>query len=252
MKLYFPNNIFSRVYANSFPEAIRKNIVYLPSSAIPAELKKDPLSAGLITPMDIITSPEILVSSKTGISFEGPLSNSYFYFQPEQKEFQTLSLFGDVSALEIILSKIFFKEIYNTDIQIELLTDFNKAEGKNLLITGDLNFTSMNFDKGLSFAEEMVDMLSLPYVNFILSSYSERIIEDLHSVVSGISSGIYESVEKGIENDLLAPSAANFIKDNISSLIYEFETQDIDDILQLVRLPYFYGIITDIVEPKLI
>jgi hypothetical protein len=252
MKIYFPDNVYSRLYANNLPENIRNRIAYLPSSAIPAELKKDAVSAGLITPMDILTAPEIFISSKTGISFEGSLSNSYIYFQPGQKDLNNLSLFGDVTSLEIILSKIFFKENYNSEIQIELLTDFSKAEEKNLLVSGDINFISLNYGNGLSFAEEMVDMLSLPFVNFIFASFSHVVLEDLNNAVSGISTKIYDAVEKGTTGEKLPPSAMDYLKDNISSLIYELETQDIDNIHQLIRLPYFYGIIQDMVDPKFV
>jgi hypothetical protein len=252
MKLILPDNIFSRLFANNLPEEIKGKAVYLPAPAIPSELKKDPLAAGLITPMDILNIPEVFISSKAGISFEGALSNSYIYFQPEQKDFKSLSLFGDVTSLEIILSKIFFKENYNTDIEVELLSSFTKAEGKNILVTGDLNFVSMNFNTGLSFAEEMTDLLSLPFVNFILASFSTDILEDMHSAVSGISTKIYDMIEKDYKDEHIPLEAKLFIKENAPSLIYEFEAQDIDDIHQLVRLPYFYGIVSDIIEPKFV
>jgi hypothetical protein len=252
MKLLLPDNIFSRLYAASLPEVLKSGINYLPSSVIPGELKKTENSAGLITPMDIIKNQELYISSKIGVSFEGILSNSYIYFHPGQKEFNKISLFGDISSIEIILSKIFFKENYNTDIEIELLSDFNKAEGKNLLISGDLNYTSMNFDKGLSFAEEIMDMLSLPYVNFVMASPAQKILEEINNISAGIESKIYDSVEKGAFNDRLPLEAMVYIKENIASLIYEFEAQDIDDIHQLVRLPYFYGMIPEMVELKFI
>jgi hypothetical protein len=252
MRLFLPDNIFSRLYANNLPEALKSRISYLPSSVIPSELKKNENSAGLITPMDLITSPELSISSKTGISFEGLLSNSYIYFHPGQKDFNAISLFGDISSLEIILSKIFFKENYNTDIQIELLSDFSKAEGKNLLVTGDLNFTSLNFNNGLSFAEEIIDMLSLPYVNFILASYTPKVIEEMNNVSRGIAARIYDSVETGSYGDHIPPDAVEYIKENIASLIYEFEVQDIDDIHQLTRLPYFYGMVTEIIDLKFV
>jgi hypothetical protein len=55
------------------------------------------------------------------------------------------------------------------------------------------------------------------------------------------------SLENNFSND-----TKDYIKENIASLIYEFEDQDIDDIHQITRLPYFYGIISDIPEPKFI
>jgi hypothetical protein len=252
MKLFFPGNVYSRLLADNLPDALKKQVVFLAPSSIPNELKKDEYSIGLITPTDMLTNPEIFISSKAGISFEGILSNSYIYFQPGQKDFNSLSLFGDVTSIEVILSKIFFKENYNSDIQIEILSGINKSQGKNLLAAGDINFSYLNFNKGLSFAEEIADMLSLPFVNFVLGSFNSKALEDLNISISGISQKIYDSIEKGNFGSGINDSAMEYIKENAASLIYEFEDQDIDDIHQLLRLPYFYGIIQDIIEPKFI
>jgi hypothetical protein len=43
-----------------------------------------------------------------------------------------------------------------------------------------------------------------------------------------------------------------YIKDNISSLVMELDMQDIEGILQLTRLPYYYGIIKDIIDVKFV
>jgi hypothetical protein len=197
MKLYFPDNIFTRMFAENLPEDLNREIIYTPSSAIPLQLKNDPTAAGLITPTDILASPEIFISSKIGISFEGSLSNTYIYFVPDQKDFNSLALFGDISSLEVILSKIFFKENYNSDIEVELLTDVSKSKGKNLLVSGDANFSTEKYNSGLSFAEEMVDMLSLPYVNFVLASMSDIVLEEVNKSCAGISQKIYDAVETG-------------------------------------------------------
>jgi hypothetical protein len=39
---------------------------------------------------------------------------------------------------------------------------------------------------------------------------------------------------------------------NISSLILKFDEQDVEGIKQVLRLPYFHGLISDIVEVKFI
>lgn len=224
----------------------------MPASSIPNELKKDETAAGLITPTDILSSPEIFISSKMGVSFEGTLSNSYIYFQPGQKDFRSLSLCGDITSIEVILSKIFFKENYNSDIKVEILSDMKKSEGKNILVAGDINFTTLDFNGGLSFAEEMIDMFSLPYVNFVLGSYNTRILEDMNKACKGISQKIYDSVEQGNFGTGITAPAKEYIRENAASIIYEFEDQDIDDIHQLLHMPYFYGIIQDMVEPKFV
>jgi hypothetical protein len=252
MKLFFPDNIFSKLYADKLPDEVKNEISFIPSSAIPAQLKTDPDSAGLITPTDILNSADIFISSKTGISFEGILSNSYMYFLPEQKDIKEISLHGDVSTLEIILSKIFFKENFNTDIQVEILTDLNRSAGKNLLLIGDTNFSTQRFEKGISFAEQMTELLSLPYVNFILASMNKDSVETLNNASAGISQKIYEAVESDKTGTLIPEHAKEFLKENLSYLIYEFDEQDIDDVHQIIRLPYFHGLINDIIEPKFI
>lgn len=252
MKLLFPNNIYARLFTENLPDELKKGIVFLPSSSITNELKKDSDAVGLITPTDILNAPQIFISSKAGISFEGILSNSYIYFMPDQKDFSSLSLLGDISTLEVILSKIFFKENYDTDIQVEISSDISKSKDKNLLVAGDMNFNTLNFDKGLSFAEELVDMFSLPYVNFVLASFNSNMIDEVNSAASGISKKIYNSVEQDNFGSGINKKSKEYIKENIGSLIYEFENQDIDDIHQLLHLPYFYGIIQDIVEPKFV
>jgi len=252
MKLFFPDNIYSKLLADHLPEILKQNISVIPSSAIPSELRKDSSSAGLITPTDILSAEDLFISSKMGISFEGILSNSYLYFYPGQKDFDTVSLYGDISSLEVILSKLFFKENYNTEVQVEILTDIKNTEGKNLLVTGKTNFSSFRYNDGISFAEEMTDMLSLPYVNFILASFDRKIIEDLNLTCSGIGSKVYDSVEKNLFSDDLALELREYIRENIASLVYDLEEQDIDGIHQLIRLPYFYGLVDNIAEPKLV
>lgn len=252
MKLYFPDNIFTHLLSANLPAAVKNNIVFSPSSLIPGEIKKDHNSAGLITPTDLLTLPEILISSRLGISFEGAVSNSYIYFNPGQKDFNSIYLHGDITSLEVIVSKIFFRESYNSDVKVEILTDLKKSEGKNILVAGDENYTKLDFNNGLSFAEEMVDLLSLPYVNFIFASYNRKMITDMHNLSAGISDKIYDLIEQEKFGTGLPRTAMDFIKDNAPSLIYEFEDQDIDDVHQLIRLPYFYGLISDIIEPKFV
>ncbi len=85
------------------------------------KLNSEPGSVALIPTMDLINNKDLYISKSFGISFDGALSNSYLYYRAEQKDIKRINIAGDVSAVEVILCKILFKEIYNTEIEIGIL-----------------------------------------------------------------------------------------------------------------------------------
>ncbi|MCK7522174.1 MAG: hypothetical protein MZV64_33125 [Ignavibacteriales bacterium] len=145
------------------------------------EFSNDKDSVGLIPTMDLITNKDLFVSSEIGISFDALLSNSYIHFKEEQETIDELFLRGDVTSNEVILSKILFKEFYDVEIKTTLLnrevTDFKD----NLLIIGDENYEKELFLNGLSFAEEIIELINAPYVNFVLAGNSEETLKDFNS-----------------------------------------------------------------------
>ncbi len=248
MKLFLPQNIFTGLIAENLPDNLKNNIVYQPSSMLIQSLKKSPDAVALIPTTDIIQNKDFFVSKKSGLSFDGGLCNSYFYFIPDQKNVSEIGLAGDVSSVEVILCKILFKEIYNTDVGIKIITDDSKLDGLNYLITGDKNFQSDKFIDGISFAEEIIDTLNLPFVNYIFASAEKSSIEKINREFEELNSRLYDYVEADKHKITLPETVANYLKDNISSLIIDFDEQDLEGINQLIRLPYFHGLIKDIIE----
>ena len=247
MNLLLPENIFSSLLEKNLPEDLKTCVKYLPSSLITKELKNDDSAAALIPVTDLLNNKELFVSGKAGLSFEDSLCNSYIYFGPGKKDLGRIGLAGDVSSVEAVLSKILFKELYNSDIEISLVSGQDNFDDQNLLLVGGKNYEGEKFNSGISFAEEIIEIISLPFVNFVFASKSKNIIEELNSKIAGIGKRIYESIE---ENDFginLSGSAKDYIRANISSAVFEFNEQDIDGIDQLLRLPYYHGIIKDIV-----
>ena len=94
MKLFFPDNIFSRILINQFDEELKSNIVFNPSANI-TSMVKETETVGLIPMMDLITNKDLFVSKEVGISFEGTLSNSYIYYS-NKSEFNEIKMAGDV------------------------------------------------------------------------------------------------------------------------------------------------------------
>jgi hypothetical protein len=217
-------------------------------------------SAALIPVMDLIKNKDLFISRSFGISFESSLNLSYIYFNeldPKSRtgrndEFKEVSLYGDVSSTEIILSKILFDELYDTSVSINLLSDDKSLSGKNLIITGDKNFAEDRVFSGISFSEEIIDILSFPFVSFIFASPTESIIKEMNKKFFGLSNLIYDKVENGDLPGNYSENVKGYIQQNISSLILDLDLNDCDGIDQLLQLPYLHGIIENIIDLKFV
>ena len=252
MKLVFPENFFTQLIIDNLPSGIKYTIVRKPSSLISSEINKDETVVGLLPIMDLIKYRDLFVSQSFGISFEGSLCNSYIYYNSTQKDISEINLLGDISSVEVLLCKILFSEMYDKTVEIKIATDEKKIEAKNILLTGDKNFVNDKLLKGISIAEEMVDALSLPFVNYVFASKDKSLIEQLNEQLQGVGSAVYDKIEDMNFHADFSENIKSYIKDNISSFIMEFNDQDIEGINQIIRLPYYHGIINDIVEVKFI
>jgi hypothetical protein len=246
MKIVLPKNIFSFMIEGILPEEVRKDIVYLPGAKIANEIKGKDDHIGLIPTTDLLTHKELYVSSEWGVSFEGALCNSYMYFVPEQHGINVVYLYGDISSLEVIMTKIMFKEAYNVDVEIHLASELTDAI-TNLVITGDFNFANGKCLTGLSLSDKITEILSLPFVNYIFSSSNNETIKKLHSLL-GDAESIYERGEERLKEYNFPEESREYFLENFGSFIFNFDDQDKEGIQQLLRLPYFYGIINEISE----
>ena len=250
MIIYFPQNIFTDLIKNALPEKLSIRIKFQPSSLITSEILKDPNSIGLIPTLDLIRHNDLFVSKNFGISFEESMCNSYLYYSSERKDFEDLYIIGDISSNEAVGAKLILKELYGLELKINLLIDYTKAIGKNILSVGDINFENDKYINGISFAEEITEVLSLPYVNFVLASLNQKSIEDFHKSIGNVQTNIYNNVETDNFSANLSDNARQMFKENISSFICNLDGQDIEGINQLLRLPFFHEIISDIIDVR--
>jgi hypothetical protein len=249
MKAYFPENIFTRVLLNSLKEEERKKTSFRTSSLLSQTINLEENSVALVPTLDIITHPEFYLSVSVGISFDASLCNSFIYYQPDSEEIEKINLAGDISSMDVILLKIFFKELYNSEPEIKLQTNLPDKTFENYFISGDENFRKGRYEKGISFSEEMIEMISAPYANFILASKDKKLIEDYSKVLlNAIELIDYRSDSKFDFNT----DSQKFIKNNMISVVYNFSEQDIVGIKELVQLTYFHGYTKEIVDLKLV
>lgn len=247
MKLIIPDNIFSKIFLTEINDSDNIQAEFSPSALISKRITAGENSLGFIPTLDLLTSKNIFVSREIGISFNALLSNSYIYFKENQKTIKDIFLYGDVTSNEVILSKILLKEFYDVDVKTTLLSARPSDLNKNIIISGDENFEKELFSEGLSFGEEIIELISAPYVNYVLAGTNVSRLKDFASTYkSKLIKGHPESFDSLLPQ--LPGSALDFLRLNIQHLIFDFEEQDIEGIKLLLQLPFFYGILKEMID----
>ena len=246
MKLYLPDNVFARVLFEELFNEVKENVNFLPSAILSKTLNDEQHSTALIPTLELITNKDLFVSKTVGISFAGPLSNSFIYYEPGLMEVEKIKLAGDISSMEVILSKIIFKELYDSDIEIAIQTKLDAKISGNYLIAGDENFNNARFEKGISIAEEVIEIISAPFVNYVLVSNDKNLLEECSSKLLPVLDKIEYNNSSFPDNFNLKSS--EFIKENFNSINYTLDKQDVAGINELLQLPYYHGLIKDLIE----
>lgn len=234
------------------PAQLKESVIFKEASVISSELEQGNADIALIPSCDLLKHSGFFVSSKIAISFDGFLSNAYFYFLPDQNKFTDIFLSGDVTTNEIILSKILFKEKYSSDVQMHLDTGKADYSTRNYLVVGDSNLDNSKFDHGLSFSDELSEMLFLPYVNFIAVSKDEAFIQKFNEELSEIDVLIEDNVDTMLHKFSLNENSRELIKNNLNSVYFEMTDSEVDGLKELLQLPYYHGLLDDMVEIKFV
>jgi len=246
MHIFFPDNIFTRLLVAVIDKEESKEFQYEPSSILSKKLNDNPHSAAFVPTLELITNKDLFVSQSVGISFEGPLSNSFIYYEPGLKEIGKINLTGDISSMDVILSKIIFKDLYDSDIEIAIQTKLDAKISGNYLIAGDENFNNARFEKGISIAEEVMEIISAPFTSYVLASNDKNLLEEYSSKLLPVIDKIEYNNSSFPDNN--NPKSSEFIKEKFNSITYKLEEQDIAGINELLQLTYYHGLIKDLIE----
>ncbi|NWF87974.1 MAG: hypothetical protein HXY50_00775 [Ignavibacteriaceae bacterium] len=252
MKLFLPNNIFSKILSSALKSDDELIINTNPSGLLSKNLISNLDSVALIPVLDLLNHKDLFISKKAGISFDESLSNSYIYFNQHEKLDKEIVLAGDVSSNEAILTKILFSETYNSNVQLSFEKINGGASTKNRVLVGDRNFIDENLSSAISFTEEIIELISAPYVNFVIASNSEEMLNQFHLKFQKVISSIDPIVCFEKFNNDFPPAAKNYLSDNLQHITFSFDEQDIEGVTQLLQLPYFHGIIDDMIDIKFV
>ena len=250
-KILLPQNVFSRIFLSELNINENYDVEYNSSSLIAKKLVLEENSVGLIPTLDLLSFNDLYVSTKIGISFNALLSNSYIHFKEGQEKLEQIFLKGDVTTNEIILGKILFKEFYDVDVTPALVKDESTHINDNLLIVGDENYEKELFLNGLSFAEEIIELIDAPYVNFVLASSSENVLKEFgEKHRDNLLNGHTEEYSVLLKD--FTQTSLDFLSVNIQHIVFDFEDQDLEAVKALLQLPYFHGMIKDMIEVKFV
>lgn len=253
MKILFPQNIFSSLLVETMPQEIVDRISYVESARLFSELEAGNCDVALIPTLDLIKDKELFVSKKICIAFHSFLCNAFIYFVPDQKELTGLAVKGDMSAHDVIIAKYLFTEMYGKEIQISLLPDKKESEEENnLLIVGDGNLTDLKMLNALSVSEEITEMISFPYVNYILASKSGVAIAGINEKIEDLNVYLDENIEKITGTLNLPPQTSQYLVEQAGALSFTMGQNEEHGVNELLRLPYFYGMVDDIFEVKFV
>jgi len=252
MEILLPDNIFARILSSALSDEDKNNLKHYPSSLLSKNVIETKNSVALIPTLDLLSHKDIFVSRSIGISFDEPISNSYLYFNRDEKNIKEIVLSGDVSSNEAILTKILFSETYGIDIQLSIEKPDGGSPSKNRILVGDRNFLEGDINSAIGFTEEIIELISAPYINFVFASESENALKNFHSKYSNtISSLSSTEVFEDITENFSIPSK-KYLTENLQHVVFDFDEQDLEGIKRLLELPFYHGILSDMIDVKFV
>ncbi|MBU1100622.1 MAG: hypothetical protein KKA84_09480 [Bacteroidetes bacterium] len=255
MKIIIPQNYFAGLWALNLADEFKNNIQIKPASLIAQEIvdSEEPDNLYMLPTLNLMKNKELFVSSKCAVSFDGLLSNSYLYFKPNSEVFDSIYVRGDVSMNEILLSKILFAERYESSPEIKLDSEpeLDKS-GKNYLIVGNENINADFMEEGVGFSDQMASLLTYPYVDFVLVSKSQEGLSEFDSKYPSFDKLVIDSIDDSLEKFKFKPEISEFIKMNIDSVSFELSQIEREALNELLRLPYYHGMMEEMFDLKFI
>ncbi len=250
MKLIMPQNIYSSIFASQLKQIDKIELLYNQSSLLSKDLEFNTSAVALIPSLDLINHRNLFVSSKFALSFDGALSNSFLYFTEGKRNLDKLFIRGDISINDILLTKIIFPERYSSNPEISLDPSSMAEKGKDYIVSGDENFSSWNFKKAISIADEISELIDYPYVNYVFASPDKDAVEKFNDTVNPLDIQIDEDIEIILKDLSLKPVAESFIIENLGSLYYDMTDNEMNAVNELMKLIFYHGIIDDMFDVK--
>ncbi len=252
MKLFLPENIYSKIFLALLNNVDGLEIVFNQSSLLCKDLEYNTSAIALIPSVELINHRNLFVSSDYALSYDGEASNSYLYFGKSEREINKIYFRGDVAINEILLTKILFSERYSSEPEITLDPSSTAVEGRDYIVCGDENFLSGNYRSGISIADAISDVLDFPYVNFVFASPDKDSIIKFDRILKEIdfdmeTCGIDPFINLGYNAD-----AMDYLRENSGSIYFDMTENERESLNELIKLIFYHGMIDDMFDIKFV
>jgi len=253
LKIGLPNNFFGKLFFFSFPETLRKSVNFYETYLLANLLDKKELDVALIQSLDYGKRENLYISKKAALSFDAEVSLSYFYFQENLYTAKQATLYGEVGTNDAILTKILFAEKYNLNIDLELFSGSEFPKNREIvLVRGDANYQNDLFMNGLSFADEISDLLMLPYVDYVFASYDKENLLYINKTINSIEEVMEKNLSKYLDKFENYESFKVFFKERFNQVYFELTDNEVEGLKELIKLPFYFGLFEEIFEIKLV
>lgn len=248
MKIKLPNIFLAKLFAALIPDKYNQDISFTQSALVGKELVGENVEVALIPSCDLLAHPNLFVSKHYGISCNGMLSNAQIFYAPSKKGISKIGLYGDVTSNEIILPRIIYPEKFSSEIKITLETKAPDLSETNIIVVGDKNYDDEYFNKGMSFAEEMSELMTFPYVNFVLAAKDDSFLAELCLDIEEANIKLEDVLPNFLEKSGLSLEKQEFIKQNLDTLYYELTDSENFGLEEMLKLPYYHGVVENMVD----
>jgi len=123
-------------------------------------------------------------------------------------------------------------------------------ESNNYLVVGMENASYPITNNGVSFSDHVAELIDYPYVNFVLVSYDEKSLEEFSNSLKNVNELINTNITEYLNKLKLDQKLTKLLNDNINTVYFDFTENEREALDELLRLPFYHGIVEEITEVK--
>lgn len=253
MNLFLPDNFIGYVLEHALPDGLFKTVSYMRSGDIAGHAGNNSDDVFLAPVLDLADNNEIYVSGKSAAIIDMNISTGFMYYSGKATdELKRAGIAGDICKQDIILAKLLFNELYGSDPELKIVKADNWGDLDALLLFGNENFSNDRFTEGVSWSDEVIELLDSSFVQYVFASGNTDSLKLLNTYSDYIDENALKIKLSFLKERKYGRESQKFIYDSLNYLNFKMTPDDLDSLTNLVRLPFLAGIYKDVRELRVI